>query len=887
MADSAAAPVSASFALADRVGEGAVVKSATVKNVLSGDTLVVIADEDQKKGPPVDKIIALASSRAPTMGRPETRDRPATKDDPFAWQSREFLRKLVIGQRIQFITEFVDPKSGREYCSVYHKGEHVGVLMASEGWITVIPPSQKHQPRADQAEMIRLAEEAVKLNKGIHNTKERKNAVRTVSTKFSTHAFYEKHRGKLVDAVVDQVRNGSTVRVVVVGSFEYLTVRFAGVQSPFAPQGQEEPPFTREAKAIIEQVLLGRDVQLALECIDKADGVFSRVLCGGRDPAELLLQTGLARVVEWNAPKACLAKYKEIEEKAHAGRVRIWSLAQAAGPSSQKKDAGYTVGTVREITNGCGIRVVDENGKELVANLASLIIPRQTPNGDEPWSWEAKDTLRNKLMGKQVKVVLDYVRPANDQYPEKAFHSVFLGNTNVAMLLLEKGYAKLINHRQNDPRSSSYSALLNVEQKAQAKSKGVHGPADKAPAHNYTDLSRKPNVKKVQQFLHFLQQPARQTASVEYVFGGDKVKLYNEKATCMINYTLTGIRCPRNSKENPEPCAAEVVAFAKNNLLQRNVEIEAASVDKGGSVIGKLYTSNGNDFGLELVKRGFASVHGSAEKIIGSQAYFQAESQAKAGRLGIWRNWKPEDDSKQEEKEETPNNKKLEWIRIKVTEVVDGGTLYVQRLNQLSQLEKMLADINSNLPARDPHYVPAVKTMILIPFGKEYHRAKVTGISKDKKEFEVFYVDFGNYDYVPKNVILSCPAQFEKIAPFATRAELAYVIPPSLDEEFGNDAAYTVKNMVWDRDLVATIEREENGTIHVVIGDPESNSIVNNSMVHSGFCRVARTYNFKAQTRLPKLREEEEHARKAHLGIWQYGDIPDDDLDEPEMYKKK
>jgi staphylococcal nuclease domain-containing protein 1 len=654
----AAAPAQpASFALSDRVVEGAVVKSATVKNVLSGDTMVVVADEDQKKGgAPVDRIITFASSKAPVMGRVETKDRPATNDEPFAWQSREFLRKLVIGQRIQFISEFTDPKSKREYCSVYHKGEHVGVLMASEGWITVIPPTGKHQPRADQAEMMRLTQQAQELKKGIYNAKERVNAVRTVTTKFSTHAFYEKHRGKLVDAVVDQVRNGSTVRVVVVGSFEYLTVRFAGVQCPFSLPGQEEPPFAKEAKTIIEQVLLGRDVQLALECIDKGEGVFSRVLCGGRDPAELLLQTGLARLVDWNAPKSCLAKYKDLEAKAHAGRVRLWSIAQA-GPSSQKKDTGSTVGTVREITNGCGVRVVDESGKEVVANLSSLLIPRQTPNGDEPWSWEAKETLRNKLIGKQVKVVLDYVRPANDQYPEKPFHTVFCGNTNIAMWLLEKGYAKLMNHRQSDPRSSSYSTLLNIEQKAAAKNKGVHGPPEKAPAHNYTDLSRKANVKKVQQFLHFLQQPDRQPAAVEYVFGGDKVKLYSAKATCMVNFTLTGIRCPRAGKDSSEPCAAEVVAYAKDNLLQRTVDIEAASVDRGGSVIGKLYTSDGRDFGLELVKLGLASVHASAQRIANSSSYFQAEEKAKAARLGIWKNWTPEDDAKKKEDTEDSGKK--------------------------------------------------------------------------------------------------------------------------------------------------------------------------------------------------------------------------------------
>ena len=35
---------------------------------------------------------------------------------------------------------------------------------------------------------------------------------------------------------------------------------------------------------------------------------------------------------------------------------------------------------------------------------------------------------------------------------------------------------------------------------------------------------------------------------------------------------------------------------------------------------------------------------------------------------------------------------------------------------------------------------------------------------------------------------------------------------------------------------------------------------------------------------MPKLREEEEFARKNHLGIWMYGDIPDDELDEPEVF---
>ena len=82
-----------------------------------------------------------------------------------------FLFLIKNFQSKRFITEFVDPKGGKEYCSVYHKGEHVGVLMAREGWVTVKAPAGNREPRADQLEMVRLAEEAEKLNKGIHNKK--------------------------------------------------------------------------------------------------------------------------------------------------------------------------------------------------------------------------------------------------------------------------------------------------------------------------------------------------------------------------------------------------------------------------------------------------------------------------------------------------------------------------------------------------------------------------------------------------------------------------------------------------------------------------------------------------------------------------------------------
>ncbi len=43
---------------------------------------------------------------------------------PFAWESREFLRKKLIGKEVSFTVEYKAPGTGREYGCIYlGKGE--------------------------------------------------------------------------------------------------------------------------------------------------------------------------------------------------------------------------------------------------------------------------------------------------------------------------------------------------------------------------------------------------------------------------------------------------------------------------------------------------------------------------------------------------------------------------------------------------------------------------------------------------------------------------------------------------------------------------------------------------------------------------------------------
>src|SRR5579862_8655381 len=92
-----------------------------------------------------------------------------------------------------------------------------------------------------------------------------------------------------------------------------------------------------------------------------------------------------------------------------------------------------------------------------------------------PFSAEAKEFLRKKLIGKHVKVTIDGKRPAQENFEEREMATVVLNDKNVALLLVENGYASVIRHRRDDEdRSPVYDELLAAEETAQKEQKGMY-----------------------------------------------------------------------------------------------------------------------------------------------------------------------------------------------------------------------------------------------------------------------------------------------------------------------------------------------------------------------------------------------------------------------------
>lgn len=81
-----------------------------MKEVQSGSTLVVINDS---VAPPQAVRVTLSSIDVPKMGVNDS------ADEPFAWEAREFIRKKVIGRKVQVVQDYVRAAKAVRYHQLY------------------------------------------------------------------------------------------------------------------------------------------------------------------------------------------------------------------------------------------------------------------------------------------------------------------------------------------------------------------------------------------------------------------------------------------------------------------------------------------------------------------------------------------------------------------------------------------------------------------------------------------------------------------------------------------------------------------------------------------------------------------------------------------------
>ncbi|KAF8068404.1 elongation factor G [Scenedesmus sp. PABB004] len=223
-----------------------------VKDVVSGDTVVLVG---ASAGPavPAEKRLTLSSLVAPRLGKRDG----TTRDEPFAWESREFLRKKLIGQACVFKVDYtVEVAGNKEFGSIILQNgsaqENVAVSIVQNGWAKVRESgggaAQKQSPYYD--DLVKAQEAAQAGGKGLWNKDPGAIAasLAPAPADFNAMSFFQSvGKGKPVAGVVEAVLNGSTLRLTLLPERTPVTVAVAGVQCP--NMGKRPPPAAAPAPA--------------------------------------------------------------------------------------------------------------------------------------------------------------------------------------------------------------------------------------------------------------------------------------------------------------------------------------------------------------------------------------------------------------------------------------------------------------------------------------------------------------------------------------------------------------------------------------------------------------------------------------------------------------
>src|ERR1700753_1507542 len=296
---------------------------ARVKSALSGDTLILSGVNNPKQ----ERALSLAFVSAPRLKRDGDEVSPNSSAScsaspnlltncfkPFAFESREFIRKSLVGRVILFKPFYTIPTTKREY----------GVILVQGG--TQYPEKSVAEGYArlrDDAGKKEESEEAVRLLERLQVSEARAKAdskglwaesggkIDSAYELPDPKAFLEKNKNKSIDGVVEKVLTGDRliVRLFMTPTSHVQTmILIAGIKAPSTKRqgpGEDErqgEPFGDDAHLFIESRLLQRNIQVELLGVSPQNQLVATVKHPTQGSvAPHILKAGFARCTDFHS----------------------------------------------------------------------------------------------------------------------------------------------------------------------------------------------------------------------------------------------------------------------------------------------------------------------------------------------------------------------------------------------------------------------------------------------------------------------------------------------------------------------------------------------------------------------------------------------------------
>ena len=209
-------------------------------------------------------------------------------DIPLLFDTREFLRKKLIGKTVKCQLDYVSPARDNfpeKFCyTVTISGTNVAEALVGKGLATVIRYRQDDDQRSSKYDDLLAAEaQAQKQQKGVHAKKDSIQPIRINDLTTAPDSSRIKHqylpswqRALRTEALVEFVASGSRFRMFIPKESCIVTFLLAGITCPRTSRpatdkqkATEAEPFGDEAFAFVKERILQRDVSVHMESTDK------------------------------------------------------------------------------------------------------------------------------------------------------------------------------------------------------------------------------------------------------------------------------------------------------------------------------------------------------------------------------------------------------------------------------------------------------------------------------------------------------------------------------------------------------------------------------------------------------------------------------------------
>uniref|UniRef100_A0A665VFS5 Staphylococcal nuclease domain-containing protein n=1 Tax=Echeneis naucrates TaxID=173247 RepID=A0A665VFS5_ECHNA len=367
-----------------------------VMQVVNADAMVVKLNSGEYK------TIHLSSIRPPRIeGENKDKDkrfRPLY-DIPYMFEAREFLRKKLIGKKVNVTVDYIRAATGpgegtpafpeRTCATVTIGGINIAEALVSKGLATVIRYRQDDDQRSSHYDELLAAEaRAIKNGKGLHSKKEvpiHRVADISGETQKAKQFLPFLQRAGRSEAVVEYVFSGSRLKLYMPKETCLITFLLAGIECPRSsrnlPGGmQVAEPFSDEAMLFTKELVLQREVEVEVESMDKAGNFIGWLHIEGVNLSVALVENALSKV-HFTAERS--AYYKTLvsaEEACRQRKEKIWAnyeekpVEEVVHLSEEKERvANYRPVYVTEITDTLHFYTQDvETGGQLESLMETM-----------------------------------------------------------------------------------------------------------------------------------------------------------------------------------------------------------------------------------------------------------------------------------------------------------------------------------------------------------------------------------------------------------------------------------------------------------------------------------------------------------------------------------